>query len=251
MAGLGKWLVALREHPDRLDHAQHRALVSLAVRLDWKSGDGFASIAEVAVDADCGMATVKRAITWARERGLLVRTAQGRHVGRGSSGRASEYRTCVPSQQITHDLLPTSQGVTGDPLPGFAGVHAELRRGSSGASQGITSEPPSKSYTSNSYPSKAQASAAPTVRAIFPDLTDDETRQIVKTIIREHQPRNPSAYVTALAASGDLARYVPCDTTAPGPHSEACRRGDGRDCGMDWCECRCHRAANRTEAPRR
>jgi hypothetical protein len=230
MAGLGMWLRAVRDHPDPLDHAQYRALACLALRLDWVTGKGFASLTEVAADARCGVSTVQRAVIWARKRGLLERTRQGRHIGRGSSSRASEYQTAAPAQPVTCDLLPN-----------LAAGHQGLRSRSGKASQPVTGDHPSKSYPSKSYPSKgARASAATTVRAAFPRLTDDETEQIVKTITREHKPRDPSAYVKALAASGDLARYVPCDTTAPGPHSEACRRGDGRDCGMGWCECRCH-----------
>lgn len=239
MAGLGNWLKAVRDHPDRLDHAQYRALACLALRLDWVTGEGFASIAEVAADADCGERTARRAITWACEHELLVRTAQGRHVGRGSSGRASEYRTCVPLQPVTRDPLPRSQQVTRDRLPGLPAGHTASGSRSCRASQPVTSGHPSKSNTSNSYPSKgAQASACATVHAAFPHLTADETEQIVETITREHRPRNLGAYVKALAANGDLR--LPCDRDGAGPHSEACRHGDGRDCGMDWCECRCH-----------
>jgi len=31
-----------------------------------------------------------------------------------------------------------------------------------------------------------------------------------------------------------------CDLDGPDPHSNACRRGGGRDCHISWCQCRCH-----------
>jgi hypothetical protein len=89
-------------------------------------------------------------------------------------------------------------------------------------------------------------------RAALAGLGADEREidYILDKISSDPAVRSPTAYLRAALANGDgptlldraraeLAR-VPCDTTAPGRHSEACRRGDGRDCGMGWCECRCH-----------
>lgn len=97
MAGLGNWLTAVWAHPDRLPDTQRNALVGLALTLDWATGKGFASVSKIADKSGCGDATVKRATSWARKRGLLIQTRRGRHVGRGASSRASEWRTCAPS----------------------------------------------------------------------------------------------------------------------------------------------------------
>jgi hypothetical protein len=241
MAGLGNWLTAVCAHPDRLPDAQCRALVGLALCLDWTTGKGFASITTAAKRGGCGTRTVDRAVAWARKRDLLAQTRRGRHVGRGSSSRASEWQTRVPLQPVALDgararktpdigALPASQDANGNVAARQLGHRSTPDIGA-----------PSNSYSSNSYSStRGRERAAAAIRAVFAGLSDDETRQIAETIIREHRPSDPVAYVKALAASGDLARYMPCDTTAPGPHSEACRRGDSRDCGMGWCECRCH-----------
>jgi hypothetical protein len=187
MARLGQWLVALREHSSgRLDHAQYRALVSLALRLDWKSGKGFASIAEVAADADCGPATVKRAITWARGRGLLERTARGHSVGRGSSARASEYLTSIPSQ-----------GITGEPLRAVSRDHGDGFKGSRMPFQGITREPPSKSSTSKSSTSSVGARATGLLREVDATVTDEESAEVLN-ILRGQGARDPVAVLRSM-----------------------------------------------------
>ena len=66
MAGLGNWLKAVRDHPDRPSPTQCHALACLALRLDWTTGAGFASTAEIAADAGCDENTVRRATAWAR-----------------------------------------------------------------------------------------------------------------------------------------------------------------------------------------
>ena len=44
----------------------------------------------------------------------------------------------------------------------------------------------------------------------------------------------------AAGAEAPRARAKDCDPEAPTRHSNACREGNRRSCGMDWCECRCH-----------
>jgi hypothetical protein len=187
MARLGQWLVALREYSAGLDHAQHRALVSLALRLDWKTGEGYASIADLAADADCGPATVKRAITWARDRGLLERTARGHSIGRGSSAKASEYLTRIPSQ-----------GITREPLRAVSRDHGDGFKGSRRQSQGITHEPTSKSSTSKSSTSSGGARATDLLRAVDAHATEEESAEVLN-ILSGQGARDPVAVLRTMS----------------------------------------------------
>src|ERR1039457_213570 len=71
------WLVAIRDHPQRPPAMQRYVLTVLALRLDWKTGAGFASTAQLAADADVTPPTVKRATSWARKAELLLQTRRG------------------------------------------------------------------------------------------------------------------------------------------------------------------------------
>jgi len=230
MARLGEWLAALRDHSKGLPDAQYRALSSLGVRLNWVTGRGFASVAQVAGDAYCGAATVRRAITWARGEGLIDRTARGHSVGRGSSARASEYVTRVPSQPLTGEqLIGAFNRSTGRSQP--------LNRALSTAQ---SFEHPSKSSTSKSSTSKRGQGPADIVRAAYPDATDDEIK-IITEDRASHGARNLAAVLAAEVSRGTLR--LPCDRNGPGDHTNACRDGDPGRCGMDWCACRCHTPA--------
>jgi hypothetical protein len=224
------WLTVIRDHPDRPPPEQRHVLYCLVLRIDWTTGAGSASLVQLAADAGCGRSTVQRALGWAQKHDLLVRTQRGHRRGDGSVW-ASEWWPHLPSEQFPTDLLTVAS----------TGQNGSLNR-SMEPSQQVSGELPSVPRPSVPRPSsaRARASAEAAVRAVLPDLTDDETKQITGTIIREHRPRDPGAYIAALAASGDLARYVPCDTAAPGRLSAACRHGDSRACVIDWCECRCH-----------
>jgi hypothetical protein len=168
MAGLGEWEKAIRDHPDRLGNAPYRALVCLALRLDWVTGTGFASVPQIAADARCGTATVRRAITWARDRGLLDRLQRGgRH---GISVSASEYLTLVPSQQITRDPLGTvPKGSNRAPKRSNRAPKRSKR-----APKRSSGDHPSKSTTSKSTTSNAVAvaTAGPTAQTIIAEFVD-------------------------------------------------------------------------------
>ena len=56
--GLPAWLAAVRDHPDRPPPMQRHALTCLVRRIDWKTGTGAASAAELAADAGCSERTV-------------------------------------------------------------------------------------------------------------------------------------------------------------------------------------------------
>src|SRR5262249_62324911 len=105
--------------------------------------------------------------------GLLARTHQGRHVGRGRHSRASEWQTLVPPQPVILGPAQDAAGDHGEPLREFAGDHT----GFAGDHTGFAvdhGEPPSKSSTSKSSTSKRGRGPADIVRAAYPDATDDE-----------------------------------------------------------------------------
>ena len=80
-----EWMKAVRDHPERPSPEQCHVLKCLALRLDWATGAGFASNADLAADAEVSESTVKRATTWARspERGLLSIERRGHRRGDG------------------------------------------------------------------------------------------------------------------------------------------------------------------------
>lgn len=111
-----EWMAAVRDHPDRPRPAQRYVLCCLALRLDWKTGRGFASVTQLAGDAGCGASTVKRAIAWALGHRLLHRQTRGRHLWNGAA-TVSGWEPRLPSQQVRGDPLTGSpQQVRGDPL---------------------------------------------------------------------------------------------------------------------------------------
>jgi hypothetical protein len=215
------WLVAIRDHPERPAAMQRYVLTMLALRLDWKSGKGFASTAQLAADADVTPPTVKRATSWARKAELLLQTRRGHRLGNGQVA-ASEWQL---TQRLTPEPL-TSQGLNG-----------QISRDQQGNLNGSAETHHQESSTSQSS-SSPRASAADTVRAAFADVTDEEIETIIETVRSKYQPRNLPGYIATLAAKGELRR--PCDQQAATPHSQACRGGESGGCGQDWCECRCH-----------
>lgn len=108
------WLAALRDHPERPPVAQRMVLVSLAQRMDWSTGCGFASAAQLADDADCGERTVRSATGWARKSAMLVQTRRGHRI---TADRviASEWRLRVPdeAEDPTGNGMPVGSEPTG------------------------------------------------------------------------------------------------------------------------------------------
>lgn len=90
-ARLGEWQKAVRDHLDRPPALQCLVLD----RLDWNTGTGHASVANLAADAGCKVQTVNRATRWARQHGMLARTKRG-HALRNGKGMASEWRLTLP-----------------------------------------------------------------------------------------------------------------------------------------------------------
>lgn len=98
------WLRSIRDHPKRPPALQRHALAMLALRLDDRTGCGFASVVQVMADADASKATVKRATRWGRDHKFLVQTKRGHRV---SAERvvASEWRLALPAQGLMGEPL--------------------------------------------------------------------------------------------------------------------------------------------------
>jgi hypothetical protein len=103
-----EWMTLVRDHPDRPPQVQRLVLDQLALRLDWDEhgkhvpGHGFASVAQLAQDANCHPSTVTLATGWARGHDLLIRLTRGHHI-RGGTVTMSEWRLRRPPQ-----LSPTA-----------------------------------------------------------------------------------------------------------------------------------------------
>jgi hypothetical protein len=95
------WLRQLQEHSDRPHGRQRRqldALLALADQLDAETGEGTASILDVAKAAGTSERTTRRAIDWATTSGLLRRTARGHRLGDGTTASSSWLLLGEPAQ---------------------------------------------------------------------------------------------------------------------------------------------------------
>jgi hypothetical protein len=188
-----RWLAAVRDHPDRPAALQRHVLTMLALRLDWTTGSGFASVRDIAADADASDHTVKRATGWARSDkvGLLMRTRRGHRLGNGGAV-ASEWRLTLPADDqslgATRGTL-TSQGANG------AGL--KVPTGASQSANGATHQESSTSQSSSS----GRPSAAETIRAAVPRATDDEIETYLAKIVKDHVPVNLESYIARFSAA--------------------------------------------------
>ena len=95
------WLRQLQEHADRPRGRQRRqldALLALADQLDAETGEGTASILDVAKAAGTSERTIRRAIGWAATSGLLRRTARGHRLGDGTTASSGWLLLGEPAQ---------------------------------------------------------------------------------------------------------------------------------------------------------
>jgi len=143
-------VAAIRDHPNKPAAAQCHVLTVLALRLDWASGTGHASLEVLTKDAGVEERTARRAIDWARgmprdERFFLARTRRGHRLGDGTR-LASEWLLRLPTQLDTEALLRFSSGQQG-------GLNRTLS-----ASQPDSSTAPSR--PSSSRPSSSRAVGA-------------------------------------------------------------------------------------------
>lgn len=94
---------------------QCHVLVMLALRMDWSTGTGYASAAQLEADAQCEERTVRRATSWARAAQLLVRTRRGHYISAGRVA-ASEWQLSTPkTQPDTADPLEKPTGLSSRP----------------------------------------------------------------------------------------------------------------------------------------
>ena len=96
---------------------------------------------------------------------------------------------------------------------------------------------PSQTLSQTSVRSARGRGPADIIRAAFPDATDDEIEILTKDKIG-NGARSLRAVLRHEIGEGTLR--LPCDRDGTRRHSEACRVGDSRGCGMNLCACRCH-----------
>ncbi len=139
------WLKAVRDQPDRPPPVQRHVLTCLLLRVDWESGEGFASTESLMADADCAASTVKRATGWARGHRLLAIKKRGHRRGDGVSVATSWAL-----------LLPASTG-HGRPVEGVSRGQSRRLNGSIGPSQGVSTAHLSRPVTTRPKPSAREA----------------------------------------------------------------------------------------------
>jgi hypothetical protein len=97
------WLRQLREHPDRPQaRRQFAVLIALADQMNARTGQGTASVLDLAKAAGVSERTAKRAIGWARTAGLIEQTKRGHHLWDGT-GAPSGWRLlrATPTQSAS------------------------------------------------------------------------------------------------------------------------------------------------------
>jgi hypothetical protein len=119
------WLTAIRDHPSRPPAAQRHVLTMLALRMDWKTAQGYASTQQLTADADASKATVKRATAWARGASLLKMISRGHRI---------------TADRVTATKWALCQGLTDEPLGGSETDTQGLRDEPLGDVQGLTGE---------------------------------------------------------------------------------------------------------------
>jgi hypothetical protein len=112
-----RWLVAVRDHPERPPPTQRLVLHCLALRMNWQTGRGFASVAQLGADADAAKNTVLRATKWARRTDLLVQTRRGHRI--------DAERKVASEWQLTQGL---TDGTLGSQGPNGADPKSQSRR---------------------------------------------------------------------------------------------------------------------------
>jgi hypothetical protein len=207
-----EWLLAVRDHPQRPPPAQRLVLEAIALRLNWSSGTGFASVEQLMADADASRSTVIRALQWARGDGakLLDQTRRGGRLGNGKIA-ASEWRLLAPSQGVTRDTLrPASRGQKRD-----LKVSAET-------SQGVTGDTPSR--PSPSRPSTSSLSRLRERAAEQTGATEREIELIIKDLRRDPRVRYWPAIFKRELDDGVLADRL-----------ERLRQEQARAETREWC----------------
>jgi len=99
------WLRLLRDDP-RFGHRQLGILAALAATVSGKTGQGFASLAQLAAYTNSSVSTTQRALGVAEGNGYLFEVERGHRRGDGT-GVASTYQLQRPPRSLNRS------GVTG------------------------------------------------------------------------------------------------------------------------------------------
>lgn len=114
------WKCQLQDHPDcPQGRGQLAVLTALADQMDARTGQGAASVVDVAKAAGVSERTAKRALVWAKTAGLLEQTKRGHHLWDGT-GAPSRWRLLRAS---------TTQGDSQSDRQGANAPVAPRRRG--------------------------------------------------------------------------------------------------------------------------
>lgn len=100
---VARWIQAVQRHPGRPAPNQRDVLTALAVEfIDWKTGEGIASLEMLSDFTRTSRQTVQRSLKWAMDAGLLVRTKRGHCLPDGKP-MASEWLLTWPGtcQEMT------------------------------------------------------------------------------------------------------------------------------------------------------
>jgi hypothetical protein len=149
-AVIERWLMEVRDHPKRPPALQRHVLTMLALRMDWYTGRGSATVKTLMADADASKNTVKRATKWARDAGLVVQTRRGHRIS---------AEVTVPSEwQLTQGLTPgtlaSTQGPNGRDPRSQPGPPIKSPNNQEGGRRARTSArpapyPPAKNFSDN------------------------------------------------------------------------------------------------------
>ena len=169
-----EWLATVRDHPKRPGGRSKcfEILTMLALRLDWSTGAGFASVRELADDARACERTVKSATGWARTNDLLLLTRRGHYVSPGRTV-ASEWRLTMPVDN-------PSQGATGRTLEkANVQVGASQRASGTHTSRPVTPRPVENTAASRRDRTAARSAAKGQVETITDPWIDAVAEEII------------------------------------------------------------------------
>lgn len=191
------WMRAVRDAVPRFTRTRREVLLMLGLRMS-ANGTGFASGRQLGADADVGERTAERATADARRRGYLNRTRRGHRLGNGTV-IASEWELTMPvdnsTQPDTRDGLTASQPDSRDistrqnerlnptPIGGPGGLHPEV----------LQQERPAGPVDIATRATGASA---------------EEAAAVVDLIQTEKDPDNLTAFVSHLAAAGELPDWL-------------------------------------------
>jgi hypothetical protein len=223
-----KWLVAIRDHPNRPPALQQLVLDRLALRMDWYTGRGFASTQMLMDDASAGEHTVRRATKWARQAELLLRTRRGHYIGGETEKIASEW---LLTQPATGDLLGSTQPANGSDPTGqsappnrAAQMHHQESSTSSTSPSALSARPSAQRAKRRA---RARRADAPSPRRAQPQQPSRTVDEIIAATGDDPWARDPlyqeraAGPVDHAAVIEDIRRNLAGQKPAPPSRDEA------------------------------